>query len=94
MSTLMLGALILFAAGLAIWQAPTIMSYFTKVNIPAVPAVPAMPAVPAVQDKQAAIARILTLVKITKELEALGAKSAATKLKAALATIVEEDLLT
>jgi len=88
MSALMMGAVVLAIAGFVIWQAPWLLSLRDRIgqHVPAVVPTPTDPA-------EASMARVVALIRIARELEAIGAKSAASKIKAALATVIEEDLL-
>ncbi len=86
MSALMMGAVVFAIAGFAIWQAPWLLSLRDRVS-------QHVPAPPPLDPAEASMARVVALIRIARELEAIGAKSAASKIKAALATVIEEDLL-
>ena len=90
MNLLQIGFVVLICAGLALWFAPQIMAWRDRIakRVPDVLPVPS-PSDPA----SASMQRVVSLIRIARELEEVGAKSAAGKIKAALSTVIEEDLL-
>ena len=87
MTPLLWGALILVIAAVAIVKAPRIIGA-VSVATPIV----TQPSV-APSETEARVQRLVRLLDLIKELDAVGAKAAASKLKAAAATLIDEDFL-
>jgi len=86
MSLTLVAAIILAIAGLAIWQAPRLLELRDRIA-------KRVPEPSPVDPASASMQRVVSLIRIARELEEVGAKSAAEKIKAALSTVIEEDLL-
>lgn len=82
MTPLMLGFVIAIAAALAFYFAPQIVERIKGTQARATS-----------PDSEAKVRRLVRLIDLIKELDAVGAKSAATKLKAAASTLIDEDFL-
>ena len=87
MTALQLGIVIAVAAALAFYFAPQIVEWRKQIKEQVQPIVPTSP------DSEAKVRRLVRLIDLIKELELVGAKSAASKLKAAASTLIDEDFL-
>ena len=82
MTPLLWGALILVVAAVAMVNAPRIINVAKQT-----------PVAPEPSETDAKVQRLVRLIDLIKELDAVGAKAAASKLKAAASTLIDEDFL-
>jgi hypothetical protein len=85
MTLMQLGIVVLAVAGFVMLFGESILAWLRGVRV--------APVVPTTDPAEASMGRVVALIRIARELEAVGAKSAAVKLKETLATVIEEDLL-
>ena len=82
MTALQLGFVVLVLAAVAIYFAPQLVEWRKQIKGQVQP-----------PDSEAKVRRLVRLIDLIKELESVGAKSAASKLKAAASTLIDEDFL-
>ena len=87
MTALQLGFVVLVLAAVAIYFAPQLVQWRKQIKEQV------QPIVPISSDSEAKVRRLMRLIDLIKELESVGAKSAASKLKAAASTLIDEDFL-
>ena len=91
MTPMLWGAVILVVAAVAMANATKIIAWLDATKQQAKPVV--QPVVVPSSETDAKVQRLVKLLDLIKELDAVGAKSAASKLKAAASTLIDEDFL-